>query len=82
MTGASAKLKASMLQDLYKQRKTEVDYINGLITATARDHGIATPFNDLVVKLITEAERTHTIPTFEVAKAELQQLLDHRAVVS
>ncbi|MDL2218922.1 2-dehydropantoate 2-reductase [Ruminococcaceae bacterium OttesenSCG-928-O06] len=48
--------KASMLQDLEKKQKTEIDYINGHVAAYGKKHGIATPFCDKVVELVKEAE--------------------------
>ena len=44
--------KASMLQDLEKGRRTEVDMINGYISKTGKKHGIATPVNDKIVEII------------------------------
>ncbi|QJW46301.1 ketopantoate reductase family protein [bacterium BFN5] len=48
--------KASMLQDLEKGKKTEIDYINGVVCQGGRRCGIPTPFNDKVVELVKEAE--------------------------
>lgn len=48
--------KASMLQDLEKGKKTEIDYINGVVCRGGRKCGIPTPFNDMVVELVKEAE--------------------------
>ena len=48
--------KASMLQDLEKGKKTEIDYINGVICRGGQKCGVPTPFNDMVVKLVKEAE--------------------------
>ena len=48
--------KASMLQDLEKGQKTEIDHINGVVSRGGREFGIATPFNDKVVELVKEAE--------------------------
>lgn len=48
--------KASMLQDLEKGRKTEVRMINGYVSSIGRKHGIPTPFNDTVVKIVTGVE--------------------------
>ena len=48
--------RASMLQDLEKGKKTEIDYINGIVCSGGRKCGIPTPFNDKVVELIKEAE--------------------------
>lgn len=58
------RLKASMLQDLEKQRPCEVDFINGVVTKVGREKGIKTPFNDRVVELIKEAEKNHRINDF------------------
>ena len=49
-------LRASMLQDLEKGYKCEVDAINGVISAQGRNTGIATPVNDQVVQIIKEIE--------------------------
>lgn len=51
-----AALKASMLQDLQRRAKTEVDFINGVVSHYGREHGVATPFNDRVVKIVHEIE--------------------------
>ncbi|QDR79226.1 ketopantoate reductase family protein [Sporomusa termitida] len=48
--------KASMLQDLEKGKKTEIDYINGVVCRGGSKCGIPTPFNDKVVELVKEAE--------------------------
>jgi 2-dehydropantoate 2-reductase len=45
-----------MLQDLEKGKKTEIDYINGVVCRGGRQCGIPTPFNDKVVELVKEAE--------------------------
>lgn len=48
--------KSSMLQDLEKGRRTEIDAINGELIARAHEHGIACPANELLVNLIRAAE--------------------------
>ncbi|WP_026908163.1 ketopantoate reductase family protein [Paucisalibacillus globulus] len=60
-----ALLKASMLQDLEKQRKTEIDFINGVVATKGKELGIPTPYNDLVVRLVSKAEEEKSVPTFE-----------------
>lgn len=55
--------KASMLQDLEKGCKTEVDMINGFVSAQGRRLGVPTPINDLVVTLVHEMEGTASAPT-------------------
>jgi 2-dehydropantoate 2-reductase len=49
--------KASMLQDLEKGKPTEVPMINGFVCDTGRQHGIATPFNDKVLEIVTKIEQ-------------------------
>ncbi len=44
--------RASMLQDIMLGRQTEIDALNGAISSYARDHGICTPYNDLLTALI------------------------------
>ncbi|WP_026569288.1 ketopantoate reductase family protein [Sediminibacillus terrae] len=71
-----ALLRASMLQDLEKQRKSEIDYINGEVVAKGKETGIATPFNDLLVKLVREAENEKTVPVFEENLVPFKQLIE------
>lgn len=52
-----AKLKASMLQDIEKGKATEVDAINGAVSAYGRRVGCPTPMNDRVVEIIHRIER-------------------------
>lgn len=51
-----ARLKASMLQDLEKGKKTEVDFINGTICEYGRRYQVPTPYNDTVVRIVHEIE--------------------------
>lgn len=46
------RLRASMLQDLEKGRKCEIDAINGVICDFGRKHGVETPVNDQVVRIV------------------------------
>lgn len=48
--------KASMLQDLEKGKKTEVMMINGYVSSTGDKHNIETPFNDMVVEIVSRIE--------------------------
>lgn len=64
-----ALLKASMLQDLEKGRKTEINFINGVVCEKGRQHGIPTPFNEKVVELVTAAENRKTVNTMECLKS-------------
>lgn len=58
-------LKASMLQDLEKGIPCEIDYINGLVSKKGREHGIDTPYNDLIVELVRDAESKKIVPDFD-----------------
>ena len=55
-------LKASMLQDIEKNKLTEVDAINGVVCARARAVHIATPANDKVVEIIHAIEQGRLQP--------------------
>ena len=59
-----AKLKASMLQDLEKGKLTEVDAINGAVSAYGRQVGCPTPMNDCVVQIIHDIEQGKLKPGF------------------
>jgi 2-dehydropantoate 2-reductase len=60
-----AKLKASMLQDIEKGKLTEVDAINGAVSAYGRKIGFPTPVNDRVVEIIHGIERGEYKASFD-----------------
>lgn len=49
-------LKASMLQDLEKGKKCEIDAINGVVCEYGRRNSVKTPYNDKVVEIIHDIE--------------------------
>ena len=63
-----AKLKASMLQDLEKGKLTEVEAINGAVSAYGRKVGFPTPMNDCVVQIIHDIEQGKLTPSFDNLK--------------
>ena len=63
-----AALKASMLQDLEKGRKCEVDAINGVVCAYGKKYGVKTPYNDKVCEIIHGIEDGKQKPSFENVK--------------
>ncbi len=63
-----AALKASMLQDLEKGRKCEVDAINGVVCAYGKKYGVKTPYNDKVCEIIHGIEAGKQKPSFENVK--------------
>ena len=62
--GPHTQLKASMLQDLEKGRDCEINYINGVVCGYGRECGVATPFNDRIVTLVTEAQNRRGVNDF------------------
>lgn len=64
--GYAGATKASMLQDLERGLKTEVDVINGAVVEKGREHGVDTPVNARVVELMHAMERGERRPGREV----------------
>jgi 2-dehydropantoate 2-reductase len=58
--------KASMLQDLEREIKTEVDVINGGVVEKGKEHGVETPLNSRVVELVHAMERGERCPGRDV----------------
>jgi 2-dehydropantoate 2-reductase len=61
----------SMLQDVMKGRRTEIDYLNGFVAAEGRRVGIPTPFNDAVV----EAFHAHAVGALTPGPRNLEPLV-------
>ncbi|BBB32282.1 2-dehydropantoate 2-reductase [Thermotomaculum hydrothermale] len=49
-------LKSSSLQSLERGRKTEVDFINGIIVRYGKETGFETPVNERIVEIVHEIE--------------------------
>lgn len=47
---------SSMLQDVRRQRKTEINYINGAVVHMAARHGVAAPVNEVLTALVRSLE--------------------------
>lgn len=75
---SSRLLKASMLQDLEKKRKTEIDYINGVVPRLGLEKRILTPYNEMVVKLIKQAEESQSVPKFNTNIKFFEELNNNR----
>ena len=74
--GPHRALKASMLQDLEKGRKCEIDAINGVVCDFGRKVGIPTPANDKVVEIVKGIESgkyKYTFSNVEMFKSVLPQ---------
>lgn len=50
---------SSMLQDIHRKRRTEIDAINGAIVELGKELGIKTPENELLRKQVKELESTY-----------------------
>jgi 2-dehydropantoate 2-reductase len=60
-----------MLQDVMKGRRTEIDYLNGYVSAQGRRLGVPTPVNDAVVAAV----RRHGVGTLKPEAKNLEPLL-------
>jgi 2-dehydropantoate 2-reductase len=49
-------IKSSSLQSIERGRKTEIDYLNGYFCERGRQHGVPTPVNDAVLRMVKEIE--------------------------
>ena len=56
----------SMGQDIQKGRRTEIDYINGLVVAKAEELGIETPANRGIIDVVRKIERGQAKPSPEL----------------
>ncbi len=52
---------SSMLQDVLRKRRTEIDYINGVIVRQGQELGIATPVNSALVDLVKTIEASYNL---------------------
>ncbi|MBJ8499676.1 MULTISPECIES: ketopantoate reductase family protein [Acinetobacter] len=74
--GVHRRSKASMLQDLEKQRPCEIDFINGVVSQVGKSLGISTPFNDKVIELVKSAERRKGVNNFSYL-SQFDELINH-----
>jgi 2-dehydropantoate 2-reductase len=56
VSDATAENRSSMLQDLERGRRTEIDAINGAIARMGEERGIACPVNRLLTRMVKAAE--------------------------
>ena len=61
-------LKASMLQDIEHGKKTEIDFINGIVVEYGKKYGVPTPYNERVVEVIHGIEDGKFKPSFDNVK--------------
>lgn len=53
---------SSMLQDIKRGRKTEIDALNGAVVRLARQYGVAAPVNGLITMLVKAKEQVNSLP--------------------
>lgn len=52
---------SSMLQDVLRKKRTEIDFINGVIVRQAQELGIAVPVNSVLVDLVKTIESSYNL---------------------
>jgi len=58
---ATAANVSSMLQDILRKKRTEIDFINGVIVRQAQESGIPVPVNSLLVDLVKSIEASYNL---------------------
>ena len=53
---------SSMGQDVIKRRRTEIDYLNGLVSQKGMEAGVATPVDDATVAMLHDIEAGRVAP--------------------
>lgn len=53
----SAENKSSMLQDILKGKKTEIDFLNGKVVELGKKHNVKTPVNEMLVSMVKFLEK-------------------------
>ncbi|MFC2001828.1 ketopantoate reductase family protein [Chloroflexota bacterium] len=71
-TDVSPEARSHVLQDFLKGRRTEIDYINGLIVERGREVNVPTPFNEIITSLVRQIEQGKVEPS----PSTLEKLLD------
>ena len=61
----------SMLQDVMRGRRTEIDYLNGYVVEQGRRVGVKTPFNEMIIDLLHQ----HGIGTLKPSPDNLDPLI-------
>ena len=56
MVSVDPRARTSMLEDLERRRRTEIDYMHGVVASLARKTGTPTPVIDEMIRLVKQAE--------------------------
>lgn len=62
----TARNKNSMLQDIEKGKKTEIEYINGAIVKYGNENGVPCPLNTILTALVKGLEKRNELSSVEV----------------
>jgi 2-dehydropantoate 2-reductase len=62
---------ASMAQDVYKGRRSEINLMNGLVAQKGREMAVPTPFNDAVIEVMNGIDDK----TLEQSDAHVDRIL-------
>jgi len=52
----------SLLQDIMKRRRTEVEYLNGEVVRRSKEVGVPTPLNQAILELTLKIEKGEANP--------------------
>jgi len=52
---------SSMLQDILRKQRTEIDFINGVIVRHAQEYDIPVPVNSILVDLVKTIESSYAV---------------------
>ncbi len=63
---------ASMAQDVKKGRRSEIDFMNGLVSSKGRDVAVPTPFNDAIVDAMHGIDDGSLLPSESVVERILK----------
>jgi 2-dehydropantoate 2-reductase len=58
---ATAANVSSMLQDVLRKKRTEIDFINGVVVRLGQEIGIPTPTNSLLLELVKTVETSYDL---------------------
>ena len=78
MSHVGTRARTAPIQDHIKGRRSEMAFINGLVSSKGREVGIPTPYNDAVTEIalmIDKGELEMDISNFEILKMKIAESL-------
>lgn len=57
MVPITASHHSSMLQDIMRGRRTEIDALNGAVVTLGKEHGVTTPVNEVITRMVKAREQ-------------------------